>query len=398
MMDASLFIGRRLRFKGRIAMVSVAISFLVIIIAVAVSSGFRTELRDGLSAMTGDVLLTHPTMSYLDEGSPINTRPSYIGMLEDMDEVSEIRPAVFRAGIVKHEDQIHGVLVKGMPGGVHAAVGTEDVDTVKLAVAVPKSFAEASGLGPGDRMLTYFVGERMKVRQFNIVDTYESGADPDGRFLVYADIEDMRRLNGWEQDDASMLEVLLAPSYRDEESMEAAAAEIGFVMNTYASEDDDALISVSAVSRYPQVFGWLSLIDFNVFFILLLMIIVAGFNMISGLLIMLFENISTIGLLKSIGMTDRSISKVFLSSAAVLVAKGMLAGNLLAVLFCIVQGTTHLLKLDPENYFVSYVPVHLDFLPVLIADIVAFVAILLLLLIPTLFISKVDPAETVRVK
>ena len=128
------------------------------------------------------------------------------------------------------------------------------------------------------------------------------------------------------------------------------------------------------------------------------MIIVAGFNMISGLLIMLFENISTIGLLKAIGMTDRAISKVFLSSAAVLVAKGMVAGNLLAVLFCIVQGTTHLLKLDPENYFVSYVPVHLDFLPVLIADIVAFAAILLLLLIPTLFISKVDPAETVRVK
>ena len=227
---------------------------------------------------------------------------------------------------------------------------------------------------------------------------YESGADMDGRFLVYADIEDMRRLNGWKQDEASMLEVLLADSYRDEESMESVAAEIGFIMNTYASEDDDALVSVSAVSRYPQVFGWLSLIDFNVFFILLLMIIVAGFNMISGLLIMLFENISTIGLLKAIGMTDRAISKVFLSSAAVLVAKGMVAGNLLAVLFCIVQGTTHLLKLDPENYFVSYVPVHLDFLPVLIADIVAFAAILLLLLIPTLFISKVDPAETVRVK
>lgn len=397
-MDASLFIGRRLRFKGRIAMVSVAISFLVIIIAVAVSSGFRTELRDSLSAMTGDVLLTHPTMSYLDEGNPINTRPSYIGMLEDLGEVSEVRPAVFRAGIVKHEDQIYGVLLKGMPGGVHSVVSAEGADTVELAVAVPKSFAELSGLGPGDRMLTYFVGGRMTVRRFNIVDTYESGADPDGRFLVYADIEDMRRLNGWKQDEASMLEVLLADSYRDEESMESVAAEIGFIMNTYASEDDDALVSVSAVSRYPQVFGWLSLIDFNVFFILLLMIIVAGFNMISGLLIMLFENISTIGLLKAIGMTDRAISKVFLSSAAVLVAKGMVAGNLLAVLFCIVQGTTHLLKLDPENYFVSYVPVHLDFLPVLIADIVAFAAILLLLLIPTLFISKVDPAETVRVK
>jgi lipoprotein-releasing system permease protein len=128
------------------------------------------------------------------------------------------------------------------------------------------------------------------------------------------------------------------------------------------------------------------------------MTIVAGFNMISGLLIMLFENISTIGLLKSLGMTDMSISKVFLSSSAVLVLKGMAVGNAIAILFCMIQGTTHLLKLNPENYFVSYVPVHLDMGAVLIADVAAFVVIMLLLLIPSLFISRVDPAQTVRVR
>ena len=128
------------------------------------------------------------------------------------------------------------------------------------------------------------------------------------------------------------------------------------------------------------------------------MTIVAGFNMISGLLIMLFENISTIGLLKSLGMNDRAISKVFLTSAAVLVLKGMLAGNALALLFCLVQDRTHFLKLDPENYFVSFVPVEVDVPAVLLADAAAFVVIMLLLLIPTLFISKVDPAQTVRVK
>jgi len=135
-----------------------------------------------------------------------------------------------------------------------------------------------------------------------------------------------------------------------------------------------------------------------VLFILILMTIVAGFNMISGLLIMLFENISTIGLLKSLGMNDRAISKVFLTSAAVLVLKGMLAGNALALLFCLVQDRTHFLKLDPENYFVSFVPVEVDVPAVLLADAAAFVVIMLLLLIPTLFISKVDPAQTVRVK
>ena len=395
-MDASLFIGRRLRFRGKIVTFSVAVSFLVIIIAVSVSSGFRHEIRKGLSAVTGDVQLTHPDMNVLEENNPVISSPSYLSAIEELEAVDHVVPAVYRAGIVKSGEEIHGILVKGIPQGASAVSSVPD--TVALAVSVPDSFSRISGLSPGDRMLTYFIGDKLKVRQFNIVSTYESGVDVDGSFLVYADIADMRRLNGWDDGQASVMEVVLRPESRNERAMEDAAAEIGFIMNAYAAEDDDVLVSTSAVEKYPQVFDWLSLIDFNVFFILLLMIIVAGFNMISGLLIMLFENIPTIGLLKSVGMTDRAIAKVFLSSSSVLVLKGMAAGNLLAFLFCIIQGTTHVLKLDPENYFVSFVPVHLDFGMVLTADAAAFAGIMLLLLIPSMFISRVDPAETVRVK
>ena len=389
-MDASLFIGRRLRFKGKIVMTCVAVSFLIMIIAVSVSSGFRHEIRKGISSIAGDVQLTRPDMNYMEEGSPINASPSYLSMIEDLPCTEAVVPAVYRAGIVKDGEDIYGVVVKGRPGRVS--------DSLALAVSVPESFARKTGISVGDRMLTYFVGEKMQVRQFNVAEIYDSGVDPDGKFLIYADIDDMRRLNGWTADQASLLEVMLKPDFKTEKGMKESASQIGFIMNAYEQEDDDTLIASSAISKYPQLFGWLSLIDFNVFFILLLMTIVAGFNMISGLLIMLFENISTIGLLKSLGMTDVSISKVFLSSSAVLVLKGMAAGNAIAILFCIVQDTTHLLKLDPENYFVSYVPVHLDFGMIVVADLAAMAIIMLLLLIPSLFISKVDPAQTVRVR
>ena len=126
------------------------------------------------------------------------------------------------------------------------------------------------------------------------------------------------------------------------------------------------------------------------------MTVVAGFNMISGLLILLFENISTIGILKSLGMTDRAIVKVFLRSSSTLVLKGMLAGNLLALLFCAVQGATHAISLDPANYFISYVPVHLELGKIIAADAAAYLVIMLLLLLPSMFISRVDPARTVR--
>ena len=224
------------------------------------------------------------------------------------------------------------------------------------------------------------------------------GVHCDDRLVVYASLGDIQRVNGWSEDQVSSMEIILDKDNASAGSIEDTADEIGTLVNLYSSDEEASVIAVSSVSSYPQLFDWLNLIDFNVLFILVLMTIVAGFNMISGLLIMLFENISTIGLLKSLGMTDRSIAKVFLSSSAVLVLKGMAAGNVLAVLFCIIQGTTHLLRLDPENYFVSFVPVNLDFGMIICADVISFVVIMLLLLIPSLFISKVDPAETVRVR
>ena len=247
-------------------------------------------------------------------------------------------------------------------------------------------------------MLTYFIGEKVRARQFNVVSVYESMLETDDRLVVYADLADLQRLNGWDSNQVSAMEVMLDKDSRNEEKMADVTSEVGAALYAYTAEDETTVLATSCVSRYPQIFDWLNLMDFNVFFILLLMTIVAGFNMISGLLIMLFENISTIGLLKSLGMTDVSISKVFLSSSAVLVLKGMAAGNAIAILFCIVQDTTHLLKLDPENYFVSYVPVHLDFGMIVVADLAAMAIIMLLLLIPSLFISKVDPAQTVRVR
>ena len=395
-MDPSFFIAGRLRFKGRIAMLSIAVSFIVIIIAVAVSSGFRQEVRSGLSMMSGDIQLTPPSMSVLDGSSPIDSDASYMKYVREVESVESIVPVVYRAGIVRNDENIHGILIKGIPEDAGFISDVHSYDSVALPVSIPSRLAEISGLGPGDRMLTYFVGEDVKARQFNVVSVHDAMIETDDRLVVYADLSDVQRLNGWASGQVSAIEIMLDD--KEEAAVSATASEIGTLVNAYMSDDDEPVIALSSVSRYPQLFDWLDLIDFNVVFILILMTIVAGFNMISGLLIMLFENISTIGLLKSLGMTDRSISKIFLSCSAVLVLKGMAAGNVIALLFCILQKTTHVLRLDPENYFVSYVPVNPDLGMILTADIVTFVAIMLLLLIPCIFISKVDPAETVRVK
>lgn len=388
-MDASLFISRRLRFKGGIAMACIAISYLVMIIAVAVSSGFRNEIRRGVSSLSGDIQLTPPNLNVLDNSRPIERDASYLSYIKEIRSVKSVDPVIYRAGMIKQADNIHGVLFKGIEGGV---------DSVALSVSIPTRLAEIAGLSEGDRMTAYFIGEKVRLRQFKVASVYDALVETDDRLVIYADLADLQRLDGWKDNQVSALEIHMYDAGRDESSIWNATQEIGTIVNAYSSESEAPVVAVSSVSRYPQLFDWLDLIDFNVLFILILMTIVAGFNMISGLLIMLFENISTIGLLKALGMTDRAISKVFLSSAAVLVLKGMAIGNALGLVFCALQSTTHLLKLDPENYFVSFVPVNIDLGGVLLADAASFVVIMLLMLVPTLFISKVDPAQTVRVK
>ena len=390
-MDASFFIASRLRFRKRIVTASVAVSFLVMIIAVAISSGFRHEIREGLSVLVGDIQLTPPDLNVLDESSPIERCPEYLKQIESLKGVQSVTPVVYKAGVVKNGDNIHGVLFKGVPGG-----GSQEGKS--LSVSIPSRLGEITSLKPGDKMLAYFVGEKVKMRQFTVADVHDVILEADDNLVVYADMADLQRIMEWDDNQVSAIEIALESSYKDERSLREMNMQIGTIVNSYSKDSDSPVIATSSVSKYPQLFDWVNLIDFNVFFILLLMTIVAGFNMISGLLIMLFENISTIGLLKSLGMTDKAISKVFLSSSAVLTGKGMLIGNLLALAFCILQSTTHMIPLNPENYFVPYVPVNVNFGFILLADVVSFTVIMALLLIPCLFISKVDPADTVRVR
>lgn len=384
-MSPDRFIARKLKFQGKLAAASIAVSFLVIIVAVAVSSGFRQSVRDGVARLTGDIRIA-PSSAVAAEGDPVPVHlPSEEAIL-GIPGVQSIRPVAVRAGIVRSGDIIHGVLVKGVP----------DRPDSSLCVSIPTRLAAITGLREGDDMTTYFVGEKVRVRKFHVTAVHRDMLEMDDNLVVYANLADIQRLNGWTEDQASALEVSVDPAHRANVWVNDLTDEIGMRLLLSGAEGEDNLVATSSVRTYGQIFDWLDLLDFNVLVILILMIVVAGVNMISGLLIVLFRNIATIGTLKTLGMGDRAIGKVFLRVAAGVVLKGMLIGNAVGLLFCFFQQATHLLKLDPTNYFVSYVPVHVDIPWILAADFVAFVAIMLLLLIPTLFIARVDPAQTVK--
>ncbi|MBR1782376.1 MAG: ABC transporter permease [Bacteroidales bacterium] len=372
-MVAERFISRKLKFQGNVAAIAIAVSFFVIIVAVAVSSGFRSAIREGVAAMTGDISIA-PFPSADNE--PVSM-PAVIPETEailSLPGVKSITPVAVRAGIVKNGETVHGVLVKGLPGQQDSA----------LRVSIPHRLAEIMQLGEGDDLTTYFIGEKLRARKFKIARVHRDLVELDDNLLVYASLEDIQRLNGWDSTRVSSLEVRLSEG-----------ADLGRLTLAIGTLAEDYYVT-SSRQAYPQVFDWLNLLDYNVLIILILMTVVAGFNMVSGLLIMLLRNISTIGTLKTLGMDNRSVGRLFVRIGAEAVLKGMLVGNAAALLFCLIQGTTHLIPLDPVNYFVSWVPIKVNLLWILPADAAAFAGILLLLWLPSRVVARIDPAQTVK--
>lgn len=365
-MSAESFIAGRLRLKQKMAVIATALSSFIIITATTVSSGFRHEIREEISRMTGDLIIT---------GNPIDYNDSLLNKISSTVDIREANPVIYRAGIVKSGNNIRGVVFKGVQS-----------NDSSMTAWIPSSLAASQGLTPGDKMTSYFIGDRMQVRKFTVAGISDNILDTGDNPVVLVPLTDMQRLDSWAEGQVTDLEIITS-GRKDRQNLREAS---------YLISSECGYFCTSSMEKYSRIFDWLDIIDLNVLIIIILMTIVAGFNMISGLLILLFRNTSTIGSLKSMGMTDKSISSVFIRIAAKLAARGMVTGNVLALLFCLIQGTTHVIRLNPENYFIPFVPVHVNLPVILMADIVSFAAIMLLMMLPTIFISKVDPAETIK--
>ena len=389
-MNAVRFISGKIRFKGYLTLICVAVSYLVMIIAVAVSSGFRTEIRKSLGEIYGDVRIIPMEEDLATGVVSVPRHPAFLEELQQLYCVESVNPCVSRAGIVKQGDLVHGVLFKG----------AEDIslpDSIAFPLAIPSRLSQMLEISQGDQLTAYFVGEKTVVRKFTVCRIYDAVLSSDNQLVCMTSLPVMQRVNSWDSEQVSAFELRLKKEFRNSDDDSLCGMDIASTVYTFSSEDEPTLISRTLAQSYPTIFSWFSFLDLNVLVLLVLMTIVAGFNVISGLLILLFENISTIGLLKAMGMTDKGIAAVFMRSAGLLTLRGMAIGNALALAFCLLQDSTHLLKLNPANYFLSFVPVHIDWSGILIADAISLIVILLLMLIPSLFIAKVDPASTIRV-
>jgi len=404
------FIASKIRSEGRassssttIGMYSVAISVAVIIVAIAVVRGFRSEIMAKASGFMGEVALVAPGQTPMNEKFPFSFKSKAIDGMEHLQEVDAIYPVAYTSGLLKSEDDISGALFKGVDS-LYNLVFFESVlvegeiptfnGRLGDKILISKRMADKMGYAVGDRVLSYFIDDEVRLRRFTVSGIYHAQLENIDNMLVLVDIRHVRRINGWDTDDVSTVEIDIARGCSLSNG-ERAVDDYIFLNTT---DDDEALFVTNIERIFAHLFDWLRLLDFNVLIILILMIIVAGFNMISTLLIILFERISAIGLLKSLGMTTAQVARVFQNVALNIVLKGLAIGNILSLVICYIQEGTNLIKLDAENYFVKAVPIDISLFQVFLIDIVSVGVIALFLTVTTLFISRVSPDKTMRVE
>lgn len=396
-MRLSWFIANRIGSRGEkglsslgnvIAVLSVALSIMVIIIAISVSRGFRSQMMEKMAAFAGDVnvsvLLPSGGSDYInaDEYSlpPLSAREEILSI----PYVSEVLGVSYRPGMIKTEEDIQGVMLKG-------------VDTLfaEDGCYVSGKLGDLLGFNVGDKATFYFVGQNVKVRRLKILGLFSSSLENLDKFYVICSKKLVNGLNGWEEDRASAYQIMFTD--HSDKDYPSRRVQIGDIV--YRSFEGENLPRVSgAYDDMGNLVDWLRLLDMNVLIILVLMIAVSAFNMISCVLIILFENISSIGVLKSLGMKNSGIKKVFLAKSARIVLTGLAIGNVLATAFCLLQKHFHFIRLNPENYFISYVPIDISWWSILAADVISFIAIMAILLIPCHFISRIQPSKTIRVR
>lgn len=403
-MNLNLYIAKKIKTSSNntIACASVAISILVMFMAMVISDGFKREIKETSVGFSGEVFLLSPGQDITNQLYPISGRPSYIDKIHSLKGIESVNDVAYTSGMLKSDESVQGIMFKGVDStysldffGKYLVEGTLPDFSGKSAsnqILISERLASLMNYKCGDKITAYFVGESVRVRRFTISGLYNVRLDEMDKTLAIVDIRQTRRLNGWESDQVSNIEIKLAAGA----NADKICREIEEIILD-RPWDDDSVIASQIRYIYPHIFDWLDLLNMNVLIILILMIVVAGFNMISGLLIILFEKTSMIGLLKALGMKTRDICRVFIYRGSFIVIKGMVIGNVIAIILSILQGVFHIIPLDPANYFVDHVPVYVNVPKIVILNVASFALMILIMIIPSFFIARVQPEKTIKV-
>ena len=404
------------RLSGPVVKVStlaVSLGMMVMIVAICIGTGFKEEIRDKIVGFGSNIVISKYNINQSYETNPMYIGTSLPKELKNVSNVTRISPYIIKAGIIKTKDAVQGIALKGVTSDYDTCFFssiliegklldfTNNTDSISSSgstdIMLSSHVAEMLGLKLHDAVRIYFIQNGVRARKFTLTGIFNSHfTEFDDRFAV-VDIQQLRRLNNWDNLEASGLEI----GVNKFDNIESVASDILQTIINHEEEGDreSQLLKVQTIKEIEsQMFAWLDLLDTNILVILALIIAVASLNMISGLLILILEKTQTIGLLKTMGAPDKMIQGIFIRMAIRIIGRGMIWGNIIGLTLCSLQCYTHTIPLDPANYYLDSVPIAFPWTQLIILNIFTIVLTTLSLVGPSFVVTKISPAHAIRIE
>ena len=379
----------------RIAILAIALSVAVMLISIGVVKGFKKDIADKVIGFGSHIQITAFSDNNSYETKAISKNQDFYPSIENEKGINHIQYFATKAGIIKTKDEIHGVILKGVGSDfnrdffkdnlVEGEVPIYNDTFTSSRVIISKKIADLLDLETDEKLIMYFAQDPPRVRKFVVAGIYTTELEEFDNLYVFGDIRHIQNLNNWGIDSVGGFEITIHNFDNLDALTQMVYEKIDYDLNAQTIKEIN-----------PQIFDWLKLQDINVNVIIILMLIVAGINIITALLILILERTKLIGILKAIGQNNWSVRKVFLYNASYLIGKGLFWGNLLGIGLCLLQKYFHLISLNPATYYMNTVPIHLTFSDILLLNFGAMLSCILMLIIPTYLITKITPIKAIR--
>ena len=389
-----------------IATAGVAVGLAVMILSVCLVKGFQGEVAAKLAGFASHIEVLDLNSQTDADNHPITADAALMDVVKKTTQAETVQRVSVKIGVMKTHDDFSGIMLKGigkeydkkfirscMVEGKFPDFGN-NADAINQIV-LSRQIAEMLHLKVGDKVYVYFFTNTIKQRRFEIAGIYETHLQQFDKNFVWTDLQTINQLNDWGEEQCSLLEVKL----QNFDDLEERTAKLGDAVTAYKNSHQITNLSVMSIRDNPRtrpVLSWLELLDLNVMVILVIMLCVAGVTMISGLLILILERTTTIGVLKALGASNRRIRRIFLVYAGHILVRGMVIGNVLAFLLVLLQSQFYLVRLDPATYYVDAVPLAYDPVWLIGINLATLLITLLTLVLPAFIVSVVQPAKTIR--
>lgn len=409
-MNIELFLARRMygtrkgvrrisRPAVAIAQWGVAVGTLVMFVSICIIVGFKQQIRDKIIGFGGHVQVMSYESVYNGE-VPVVADSLMLARLSAVDGVEHVQPFAMKPGMIVANGEYEGIALKGVGSGYDLSFVKDNIVEGELpllgneassnGIVLSRSVADKLKVAVGDKVNIYFMQQGIKARRMSVDAIYETHLTEFDNIMALTDIYTVRRLNGWSSAEATGVEI----SINDYNELYQVAERINPVIEEY-NEAGEKLHAPTIEELYPALFSWLSVLDQTVWLILVLVLFIAGFTTVSGLLILILEKSNFIGILKAVGARDVSIIKVFLYYSCFVIGKGIVIGNIVAIVLCLFQQHYHIVSLDPSMYYMDSVPIEFTWLLVPM-NIGIFVLSVLMLLLPSMLISRIEPTKAIK--